>query len=196
MLYLYIYRSSTHINFNNYKQMFSSKLLLFPLIYGLINLGALRAQPVKPSDHGLKEFVLNDAKLGTIRFYMDTVNIKKKQPLFIEVNGSGGLPLCIYIKGKGFKSTYNTLNEQLKAATEQNYHYIILGKPGTPFCDTIKTGDDARHFDAHKLISGYQFSKEYTQKLSLYWRVGATKKVISYLIAKGYADGKKIVAYG
>lgn len=172
------------------------KIIMSSLVCCIIHLGVLQAQPVKPSDHGLKEFVLNDAKLGTIRFYVDTVNIKKKMPLFIEVNGSGGLPLCIFIKGKGFGTTYNTLNEQLKAATEKNYHYIILGKPGTLFCDTIKTADDAKHFDAHKLIADYQFSKEYTQRLSLYWRVEATQKVISYMVGHGYADKKKIAAYG
>ena len=155
-----------------------------------------KAQPVKPANHGLKEFTLKDAKLGLIRFYVDTVNIKKKQPLFIEINGSGGLPLCIFIKGKSFGSTYNTLNEQLKAATQKNFHYIILGKPGTPFCDTIKTNDDAKHFDAHKLIDNYKYSAEYTRQLSLGWRVDATKKVISYLISHGYWDGTKIAAYG
>ncbi|MGF7078760.1 alpha/beta hydrolase family protein [Mucilaginibacter sp. UYCu711] len=157
---------------------------------------ALKAQPVKPADHGLKEFTLKDAKLGLIRFYVDTINIKKKQPFFIEVNGSGGLPLCIFIKGKGFGSIYNTLNEQLKAVIQKDFHYIILGKPGTPFCDTIKTNEDAKHFDAHQLIANYKYSAGYTRQLSLNWRVAATKKVITYLIKQGYWDGTKIAAYG
>ncbi|NNU33311.1 hypothetical protein HK413_02460 [Mucilaginibacter sp. S1162] len=166
------------------------------LLSFIISLTTLKAQPVKPADHGLKEFTLKDVKLGVIRFYVDTVNIKKKKPFFIEINGSGGLPLCIFIKGKGFGSIYNTSNEQLRAATQKDFHYIILGKPGTLFCDTIKTNDDATHFDAHRLIANYKFSAEYTKQLSLNWRVAATKKVITYLINKGYWDGTKIAAYG
>ncbi|MES2376838.1 MAG: acyl-CoA thioester hydrolase/BAAT C-terminal domain-containing protein [Bacteroidota bacterium] len=169
--------------------------LLLSLVF-IIASTTVIAQPVKPIDHGLKEFTLKDAKLGLIRFYVDVTNIKKKQPFFIEVNGSGGLPLCIFIKGKGFGSIYNTANEQLKAAAQKDFHYIILGKPGTPFCDTIKTNDDAKHFDAHKLIDNYKYSAEYTKQLSLGWRVAATKKVITYLIRHGYWDGTKIAAYG
>ncbi|MCC8424620.1 S9 family peptidase [Mucilaginibacter sp. UR6-11] len=174
---------------------FKRFLLLLSLVL-IIASSAGKAQPLKPIDHGLQEFTLRDAKLGLIRFYVDLENIKKKQPFFIEVNGSGGLPLCIYIKGKGFGSIYNTFNEQLKAATQKDFHYIILGKPGTPFCDTIRTKDDAKHFDAHQLIANYKFSDEYTNQLSLGWRVAATKKVITYLIKQGYWDGTKIVAYG
>lgn len=149
-----------------------------------------------PKDYGLKEFTLNDPQLGLIRFYVDAADLHQKKPLFIEVNGSGGLPLCLYIKGKGFGEVVNTFNAQLQAATKNKFHYLILGKPGTPFCDSISTDNDAKHYDKNALIAGYKFSEEYNQRLSLNWRVNATKKVITYLIQHRMWDGSKIVAYG
>ena len=156
----------------------------------------LKAQPLTPKDNGLKEITLKDPDLGLIRFYVDTENIKKRAPLFIEVNGSGGLPLCIYIKGKGFSALSNTFNAAVIAATKKNFHYIILGKPGTPFCDTINTNDDVKHYDQHALIQNYKYSKEYTARLSLDWRVKATKRVLTYMLQHNFWDGTRIVAYG
>ncbi|MDN3583602.1 hypothetical protein [Mucilaginibacter flavus] len=172
------------------------KHLFLPVIFLGCLTARLNAQPLKPADYGLKEFSLQDKKLGLIRFYVSTENIQKKKPLFIEVNGSGGLPLCVYIKGKGFGATLNTFNSQLKDATKNQFHYIVLGKPGTPFCDSISTPNDIKHYDEHALISSYAFSKEYNQRLSLNWRVQATKKVISYLITHRFWNRGKIVAYG
>jgi pimeloyl-ACP methyl ester carboxylesterase len=42
----------------------------------------------------------------------------------------------------------------------------------------------------------YKPSAEYTKRLSLQWRVAASKKVISYLIKNKFYDGSKIVAWG
>jgi hypothetical protein len=169
--------------------------LLILLIFNCVPT-KLTAQPIAPKDYGLKEFSIKDSSLGLIRFYVDVENINIKQPLFIDVNGSGGLPLCIYIKGKGFSATFNTFSVPLKDATKKQFHYIILDKPGTPFCDSILTDDDAEHYDKHALVSNYKFSKEYSKRLSLGWRVAATKKVITYLIQHGFWDGTQIVADG
>jgi len=172
------------------------KLLFLVVLLFIYFPNNLKAQPLTPKDNGLKEFTLKDPKLGLIQFYVDIENIRKRAPLFIEVNGSGGLPLCVYIKGKGFSATFNTFNAAAIEATKKNFHYIILGKPGTPFCDTIHTNDDAKHYDQHALIQNYKFSEEYTRRLSLDWRVEATKRVITYMIQHNFWDGSKIVAYG
>jgi len=169
--------------------------LLILLIFNCLP-AKLIAQPLAPKDYGLKQFSLKDRSLGLIRFYVDIEDLNKKKPLFIEVNGSGGLPLCIYIKGKGFGATFNTFSVPLKDATKKDFHYIILDKPGTPFCDSISTSDDAEHYDKNALVSNYKFSKEYSKRLSLYWRVAATKKVITYMIQHGFWDGTQIVADG
>lgn len=163
----------------------------------LLFFGSLHAQPLRPADYGLKEIVLRDPSLGVIRFYVSIAKPSIKSPLFFEVNGSGGLPLCLYIKGKGFGSTSLTFDQELlRAAVANSYRYVVLGKPGTLFCDSIETNMDASHYDAHVLAASYPFSAEYTRRLSLKWRVEATRKVVDYLTGHGYYDGSKIVAYG
>jgi hypothetical protein len=170
------------------------KYLLLPvlLLWGM----GVGAQPTRPADYGLKAFSINDNKLGRINFYVDTLGLFKKAPLFIDINGSGGLPLCIYINGKGFGAVSNTFDPNITAKTKEKYHYIILDKPGTPFCDTITTLQSAKEYDLHKLIARYKVSDEYTRRLSLQWRVEATRKVISYLVKNHFWDHTKIVAYG
>jgi hypothetical protein len=156
------------------------------------------AQSVTPDGYGLKEYAITDKKLGLIQFYVDTVNILRKAPLFIEVNGSGGLPLCLYIQGKNFVTTPHTFSEELFSKTKDRYHYIILGKPGTSFCDTLNLDLTVAEYQKNpsQVIFAHKPSREYTKRLSLYWRVQATQAVISYLIKHGFWDKTKIVAYG
>src|SRR5579871_777039 len=95
--------------------------------------GGLHAQPLTPASYGLKEFTIHDPQLGLIRFYVSAHTRHRKLPLFVELNGSGGLPLCLYMKGKGFGSTSVTFDQELlQAATAAGFHYVVLGKPGTP----------------------------------------------------------------
>lgn len=156
------------------------------------------AQSVTPSGYGLKEFSINDKKLGLIQFYVDTLNIHQKAPLFIEVNGSGGFPLCLYIQGNKFVTTPTTFNEELFRKTRDKYHYIILGKPGTSFCDTLNLDLSVAEYQENpsQVLFAYKPSDEYTKRLSLNWRVQATQTVLSYLINYCFWDQTKIVAYG
>lgn len=168
------------------------------LIVLLLFKNLVLAQVVTPEGYGLKEYSITDKKLGLIQFYVDTLNILRKAPLFIEVNGSGGLPLCLYIQGNKFVTTPNTFSEELLSKTKNKYHYIILGKPGTSFCDTLNLDLSVAEYQKNpsQVVFTHKPSKEYTKRLSLYWRVQATKVVISYLIDHGFWDKTKIVAYG
>lgn len=76
----------------------------------------------------------------------------------------------------------------LQFQTAQNYHFIILDKPGAPFSDSVFVQNEDLSDQA------YTPSEEYTKRLSLGWRIDATKKVISYLIKNGYYDRMRIVA--
>ncbi len=156
------------------------------------------AQDVTPAAYGLREFSIHDKKLGLVRFYVDTVNIHRKAPLMIEVNGSGGLPLCLYVKGNKFVTTPTTFNQELFAKTRENYHYIILGKPGTSFCDTLTLNLSVKEYQENpsQVLFAYKPSEEYTERLSLSWRVNATRLAIRYLIKHGFWDKTKIVAFG
>lgn len=156
------------------------------------------AQPVTPDGYGLKEFSINDRKLGLIQFYVDTVNIRRKAPLFIEVNGSGGLPLCLYVQGNKFVTAPISFNEELFSKTKDKYHYIILGKPGTSFCDTLNLDVSVKEYQKNpsQVLFAYKPSEEYTKRLSLNWRAQATQLAINYLIKHGFWDQTKIVAFG
>lgn len=166
------------------------------LIIFLFTCSKLFAQPTSPTDYGLKNFIIQDKKLGAISFYVDTVNIGKRAALFIDVNGSGGLPLCLYIKAKDRSTILNTFNLTVPDKTKEDYHYIILDKPGTPFCDTVSAAENLLGLEMESIMRNYKVSDEYKQRLSLEWRVEATKKVISHMLKNNYWDKSKIVAYG
>ena len=167
-------------------------LLIGLLLFVLKN--TVLAQPVTPDGYGLKEFSINDRKLGLIQFYVDTVNIRRKAPLFIEVNGSGGLPLCLYVQGNKFVTAPISFNEELFSKTKDKYHYIILGKPGTSFCDTLNLDVSVKEYQKNpsQVLFAYKPSEEYTKRLSLNWRVQATQLAINYLIKHGFWDQTKI----
>jgi pimeloyl-ACP methyl ester carboxylesterase len=168
------------------------KYLLFLL--GLLLAASSYAQPTCPQDWGLRHFTLTDKKLGPISFYVDTVGIGRKAPLLVEVNGSGGLPLCFLVKKPtGGSFILNTWNGHLLDQAAARYHYVILDKPGTPFCDSVTSAAT----DMGQLIESYRPSAEYTRRLSLQWRVAATRAVISYLTQHGFHQrGSDIVAWG
>lgn len=154
------------------------------------------AQPVHPIDYGLKQFVLQDKKLGKVSFYVDTVRINQKAPLFLDVNGSGGMPLCLYMEGEGYSSVMNTFNPAVMDRTKDKYHYIILDKPGTNFCDTIDIVGSIDSINMYSIFENYQVSEEYTRRLSLDWRVEATMLAITFMIKHKYWDKSDIVALG
>ncbi|MES2515913.1 MAG: hypothetical protein V4580_17295 [Bacteroidota bacterium] len=175
-----------------------AKLKILCLLFNLCYLD-LSAQSVTPEGYGLKEFTIADKKLGLINFYVDTINLKSKSPLFIETNGSGGMPLCLYIKGNKFSTTSISFSSLLLEKTKEKFHYVVLGKPGTAFCDTINLDlgvEEFRKNGSRAVTLNYNFSPEYTKRLSLYWRVEATKKVIAYLIKHGFWDHTNLISYG
>jgi hypothetical protein len=168
--------------------------LTFILAFILLGINAA-AQPVSPADYALTKFTIKDKKLGMISFYVDTVNIDKR-PLFFDINGSGGFPLCLYIESKNGSTVSNTFNPKLIEKVKKEYHYIILDKPGTPFCDTIQTDKLIKDLDITSVMKNYKASEEYTKRLSLEWRVESIQKVITFMTKRGYWDKSKIIVYG
>ena len=150
------------------------------------------AQPLKPVDYGLKHFTLEDEVLGTVSFYVDTTNLTKQAPILLSINGSGGVPLCLFVRNEHAGKFFNTFDTYLLSKTASNYHFMVLDKPGTPFADSIIVEDE----DFAEALQTYEFSEAYHQKLSLDWRVNATRKVLDFLIRKGYYDQTKVVAWG
>ncbi len=150
------------------------------------------AQPVYPKDWGLKRFTINEKSIGPIGFYVDTINITRKAPLLIFVNGSGGYPLCIYIESEKGGQLMTTFQSDMIDLVGNDYHFVLIDKPGFNFCDTVQIEGN----DPSQVMSTYQAPVYYHETLSLSWRVNSVKAVITYLIKNGYYDGKKIVAWG
>lgn len=150
------------------------------------------AQPTTPGSWGLKRFTINDKKLGPIGFYIDTTNINKKAPLLVDVNGSGAFPLCMFIKRDSLSMVSISFEHLVLDQVKNNYHFIVLDKPGKEFCDTIRTNEK----NMGQIMANYGPTDYYNKTLSLDWRVDATKAVISYVIKKGYYDNSKLVVWG
>ena len=178
--------------------MYTRNLILVSILFVLAICTKSTGQiPLAPKDYELKQFIIQDKALGIISFYIDTVGLKNKAPIFIEANGSGGIPLCLYIKTAGNHSTiFNPFSPPLIDKIKEKFHYVILDKPGTPFCDSVVTQQPLQGLDMMSVLENYTPTKEYTRRLDLQWRINATKKVITYLIEHGYWDKTKIVAYG
>ena len=85
-----------------------------------------------------------------------------------------------------------TFDYDLLTETADEYHHVVLDKPGTPFYDSLVIEDD----DFSSALWRYTPSKVYHEKLSLEWRVGAVSKALDFLIEQGYYDNSKIVAWG
>jgi len=150
----------------------------------------LFAQPKTPDEYGLKQFCLKDKSLGEINFYITKNGIEKNKPLLILLDGSGHLPIYLLLKKNDGKSKimgtipfrYNKLSK--------NYHVVLISKPGTPFLDSIQVNTYEHYSD------NYKPSKEYTEKLSLEWRVNSTSKIIDYLLRKIKIKENEIIAIG
>ena len=165
------------------------KKTLIILLFGILTVN-LFAQPKTPDEYGLKHFCLKDKSLGEINFYVTKNGIEKSKPLLILLDGSGHLPIYSLLKNDNGKSQiigtipfrYNKLSE--------NYHVVLISKPGTPFIDSLKVNL------YEQFLKEYKPSKEYTERLSLEWRVNSTSKIIDYLLKKINIKENKIIAIG
>jgi hypothetical protein len=149
------------------------------------------SQPTSPKDWGLRQFEISHKSLGDINFYIDTTNIQQKAPIILYLTGSGGYPLCFFIEGDSSSRVATTFETTVMHSTRDRYHFVVIGKPGLYFCDTISSNEK----NISQLIENYQPPKLYNGQLSLEWRVKSAQVVLSFLIKKGYSN-KKIIAWG
>lgn len=172
------------------------KKLLIILILGFLTT-SLNAQRKAPNEYGLKSFCLKDSILGDINFYVTKNGLEKNKPILLLLDGSGHLPLYSYIKkDDGSSIIYGSIPIHYENLSEK-YHVVLISKPGTPFLDSLNVNT------YKQFLKEYKPSKEYTQKLSLDWRVNSVSKIINFLskklrtnnkiIAIGYSEGGQVV---
>lgn len=150
------------------------------------------SQGVTPKDWGLKEFNIQDDKLGEIRFYVTENGIDKDKPILFVVSGCNGLPVMLVVQcGEKSLQLGTVPPDQIKNFSNQ-FHVAFISKAGTPFCDTV----NVEEINPMKNLEEYQPSKEYIQNCGMEWEVNASTRVINKLRSMLPNNQKKIIAMG
>lgn len=143
----------------------------------------------KPEDFGFRHF--------QYVFENDTIDVlvksKKgeeqlKKPLFFSVQGSLAVPLIIH-DGK-HRVSYATLEEGF---VEENYHLIIINKPGIPLV-AHKDSLVNREYFVDK--GNYLYSEKYLKSNHLDYYVERNVRVIDSLFKQDWVDTTKLIISG
>ena len=129
-------------------------------------------------DFKFQTFSIKDGS-EVIDFYIYSEDsILSKKPIFLYLQGSG--PNSIFSKDNNGEISQSFILPPKMVS--KNYHFVIIGKPGTPFInDEKKSKID---------------SLKYHSKTSLDNRVERADFVLKYLINQTFVDNKKVVVFG
>lgn len=153
------------------------------LIFWLLHSSYLFAQEISPEKLGFTEVVLKDKNLGDIHYYITKCGEKENKPVLLYLDGSGAYPLFQYTeRGLGSSVPFD-----FKKISEE-YHLVIISKPGVPFCDSVKMSDYG--------YPEYPVPEEYKKRLSLEWRSKSASKVIADVKRKNKIKNNKIAVLG
>lgn len=149
-------------------------------------------QGVTPSDWGLKAFHFKDAKLGDINFYVSEKEIDREKPILFLFSGTRGLPIMLVVQKGEQALQLGTIPPDIIFSFVNDYHVAFMGKPGTPFCDTMQVEE----INPLQNFEDYQPSREYVEKCGLEWEVTASSQVLDTICSILPHTGEKIVAMG
>lgn len=153
---------------------------------------SLFSQGVTPKDWGFKEFHIENDQLGHISYYVTEKGIDQEKPLLFIVSGTRGLPIMLVVHSGEKSIQLGTMPpDQIKYFSEK-FHVAIMGKAGTPFCDTMK----AEEINPMKNLEDYMPSEEYIQKCGMEWEVQASSIVIDKLCNMLPISTNKVIAMG
>lgn len=156
---------------------------LFTVIFGLFIIINSKAQTITPKLLGFEEYKLQEKQLGEVYYYLSSDTMKNKKPLLVYLDGSGAFPL--------FRKTHNGIGSTVVIDFQKlrnEYQILLISKPSIPFIDTVNSDENG--------FPIYKVPKEYTEKLSLNWRVNSANSIINELINKRIIDSTKIVVLG
>ncbi len=142
------------------------------------------AQEITPERMGFTAHTIQDEHLGDIHYYITSKNNNQKKPVLLYLDGSGPYPL--------FQKTSNGIGTSVLLdcrALAEDYHVVLLSKPGVPFYDEVI-------MDPSTGYPKYKAPKEYKQRLSLDWRVTAAKLVLQQIIKQSNVDTAKVAVLG
>ncbi len=136
------------------------------------------SQTYTPEKLGFKHYSINHKMLGQINYYVSLPRIKAKKQILLYLDGSGAIPLFQYTKG-GIGSTVPLNTKELS----EKFHVVLISKPGVPFIDSMLR-------DTRTGRPLYKEPRAYTDKLSLQWRVEASKVVVQDVMHKLKTNNK------
>lgn len=139
---------------------------------------------LSPEKLGYSTHSLVRSELGTVNYLVRSLHEKPNQPILLYLDGSGPYPLFQRMKN-GFGSTLVIQDQQLL----DQFKWVLISKPGVPFVDSVE-------FDPTTGVPHYPAPKEYTQRLSLQWRVDAAKAVIDELLGKHQLKPDQLIVVG
>jgi len=158
------------------------RYLLFTIAL-LTSFATLNSQDLSPELLGFDAHVLSDGQLGDVNYYVSEVDKEHPKPLLVYLDGSGSYPL--YQKmDQGYGSTVVFDLEKLT----KEYTILLISKPGVPFID--KMDMDSNGYPM------YETPEEYTERLSLGWRMESAHKIINLLVDDGKVKSNKVVVLG
>lgn len=157
-------------------------VVCFIFLLSLLRPGSAQVSPSEKL--GFRRFQLDLPVWGEVDYYVSTKKLDSTKPLLLYLDGSGPFPLYQKLE-KGFGSS--VMLDVKKLA--EHYHIVLISKPGIPFVDSLA-------FNKELGYPEYQEPAEYTQKLSLDWRVQTADAVLNEVIQKFKVDRKKICIMG
>ncbi len=155
---------------------------LFIFVF-LTSIGILNAQDLSPELLGFQSYELKDSHLGDVNYYVSKIDRDHPKPLLVYLDGSGHYPLYQKMNG-GYGSTVVFDLEKLT----KEYTVLLISKPGVPFIDNMEM--DSTGYPI------YKEPKEYTERLSMDWRVASASKIINLLIKEQMVNAQKVVVLG
>jgi len=168
------------------------KKIVFLILIPFFIIQSAHAQGVTPKDWGLKDFFLQDDRLGEINFYVTEKGIDQEKPLLFLFSGTSGLPTMLIVKSGDKSLQLGTVPpDQINSFSDQ-FHVVFMGKAGTPFCDTV----EVEEINPWKNLEEYRPSEEYVQKSGMEWEVQASSLVIDALLEMLPITENKIIALG
>lgn len=138
---------------------------------------------ITPNQLGFQSDSIISETLGTINYFVSNSDSEDDLPLLVYLDGSGAFPLFQYTS-QGIGSTV-VINFQKLAA---NYQIVLISKPGVPFIDSVGNNENG--------LPVYSYPQDYTEKLSLNWRVFSADTVINHLLSKRKKPQQKAIVFG
>ena len=119
----------------------NEKMKSIILIILLFMIQNLFAQGIAPKDWGLEGFYIQDAQLGDINYYVTSKGLDQEKPLLFIISGCRGLPIMLVVQTAEKSLQIGTVHPDIIHSFSDQFHVALIGKAGTPFCDTMKVAE-------------------------------------------------------